>query len=143
MSFETDSLHETRANINVTPLIDVLLVILIIFMIITPILTTAMNSDIPQKLDGAVPQEYSERQLVLSLTADGRYMLNREQLTLGQVSIRLRDVLTLRGGRKLVFVNADDSVPYGVVMQLMDLCRAAGAEHVSLVLDPLLPTAKP
>ena len=134
---ETSSLQETRANINVTPLIDVLLVILIIFMIITPIMTTAMKSDIPQKLEGPVRDSYSERQLVLTLTADGRYLLNREPLTLGQVPIRLREVLAQRGGRRLVFINADDGVPYGLVMQLMDLCRSAGAEHVSLVLDPL------
>lgn len=136
---ETTSLHETRSNINVTPLIDVLLVILIIFMIITPIMTTAMKSEIPQKLDDGALPDYSERQLVLSLTADGRYLLNRQPLTLGQVPIRLRDVLEQRGGRRVVFVNADDGVPYGLVVQLMDLCRTAGAEHVSLILDPLQP----
>lgn len=142
MSFEIDSLHQTRSNINVTPLIDVLLVLLVIFMLVTPILTKAMPSDIPQKVDGAVPETYSERQLVLTITADGRYQLNQERLTLGQLPFRLRDVLAIRGGKKLVFLNADDSLPYGLVMQVMDLCRSAGAEHVGLVLESM-PIAEP
>jgi biopolymer transport protein ExbD len=143
MNLEVDSIHQARANINVTPLIDVLLVLLIIFMIVTPILTQAMNADVPHKAEQTILEDYSQKQLVLTLTADGRYLLNREPLTLGQLPLRLREVLMLRAGRKLVFVNADDSLPYGHVVQLMDLCRSAGAEHVGLVLDPLSPTASP
>jgi len=137
---ETSPLRNTHAEINMTPLIDVLLVILIIFMIITPILTTAMMSEIPKKLDETVAETYSERQIVLSLTVDGAYFLNREHLTLAELPNRLRETLAERGGSRLVFVNADDGVRYGLVVQLMDLCHTAGAEHVSLVLDPLQPS---
>ena len=143
MSQEFDSLRQARATINVTPLIDVLLVLLIIFMIVTPMLTQAMDTDIPQSAEQTVLESYSQNQLVLTLTADGRTMLNQESLTIGQLPLRLRELLSARGGRKLVFVNADDGLPYGQVVQMMDLCRSAGAEHVGLVLESLVPVSSP
>ena len=143
MNPEFDSLRQVRATINVTPLIDILLVLLIIFMIVTPMLTQAMDADIPQSAERTVLENYSQNQLVLTLTADGRTMLNQESLTIGQLPRRLRELLSVRGGRKLVFVNADDGLPYGQVIQMMDLCRSAGAEHVGLVLEPLTPVSSP
>jgi biopolymer transport protein TolR len=143
MNQEFDSLRQARATINVTPLIDVLLVLLIIFMIVTPMLTQAMDTDLPQTAERAVLESYSRRQLVLTLTADGRTLLNQESLTIAQVRPRLYELMLARGGRKLVFVNADDELPYGHVVQMMDLCRSAGAEHVGLVLEPLAVITSP
>ena len=143
MNQEFDSLRQARATINVTPLIDVLLVLLIIFMIVTPMLTQAMDTDIPQNAERTVLERYSRTQIVLTLTADGRTMLNQESLTIGQLPLRLRELLLARGGRKLVFVNGDDGLAYGQVVQMMDLCRSAGAEHVGLVLEPLVPVGSP
>ena len=137
MAVGTGGLNQTQASINVTPLIDVLLVLLIIFMIVAPVLTKALQSEIPQKADQPLPQEYSERQLVVSITADGRYLLNREEVGLDNLPARLRDVFAARGGKKVLFVNADDGVAYGLVVQVMDLCRSAGAENIGLVTEPL------
>ena len=128
-------LDQQKSEINVTPLIDVLLVLLVLFMIITPLLTKAMDSDIPKKSDQPLPQAFSEKQLVLSITADGRYFLNREELSLGHLGPRLRDVFVQRGGGRVVFVNAEDTVPYGTVIQAMDLCRSAGAENIGVVTE--------
>ena len=130
-------LNQQKSDINVTPLIDVLLVLLVIFMMITPLLTKAMDADIPKKADQPLPQAYAEKQLVLSITADGRYLLNREELSLAHLGSRLREVLTQRGGGRVVFVNAEDAVPYGLVMQAMDLCRSAGAENLGIVTESL------
>jgi biopolymer transport protein TolR len=140
---DLDTLRQARANINVTPLIDILLVLLIIFMIVTPMLTRAMDADIPQTAERTVLERYSKSQLVLTLTADGRTLLNQEMLTTTQIRPRLQELMAARGGRKLVFVNADDGLPYGQVVQMMDLCRSAGAEHVGLVLEPLEPVTSP
>ena len=137
MAITTGGLSETKSDINVTPLIDVLLVLLIIFMIVTPVLSKAMDSEIPQKSDQPIPEQYSAQQLVVSITADGRYMLNREELTLSYLPTRLRDVFEQRGGKKVLFLNADDSVPYGQVVQVMDLCRTAGAETIAVVSESI------
>jgi biopolymer transport protein ExbD len=137
MAIGIGGLSQTKSDINVTPLIDVLLVLLIIFMIVTPVLTKAMESEIPQKSDQPLPEQYSSQQLVVSITADGRYMLNKEELTLSYLPTRLRDVFMQRGGKKTIFLNADDSVPYGQVVQVMDLCRTAGAETIAVVSESI------
>jgi len=130
-------LDKQRCDINVTPLIDVLLVLLVIFMIITPVLTKAMHTDVPPKTDQPLPPEYAEKQLVLTITADGSYRLNTEEIGLGHLAGRLTEVLTLRGGGKVIFINAENSVPYGLVVQAMDICWGAGAESVSIVTEAL------
>ena len=137
MPMGVGGLDEAKADINVTPLVDVLLVLLVIFMMISPLLTKALDSDIPKKADQPLPQDYTEKQLVLSITADGRWLLNREELSLSRCSARLREVFTQRGGGRVIFVNADDSVPYGTVILAMDLCRGAGAESVGIVTEAL------
>ena len=137
MGTGSGGLDQQRSDINVTPLIDVLLVLLVIFMIITPLLTKAMHSDIPQKSDQPLPQEYAEKQLVLTITQDGRTLLNAEEIGLAQLPVRLREVFDLRGHGRVLFINAEDGVPYGLVVQAMDLCWSAGAEHVGIVTEPL------
>ena len=129
-------LNQSKSDINVTPLIDVLLVLLIIFMMVTPLLTMAMNSDIPKKALEPVPQEYSDRQLVLSIHSDGRFFLNKEEVPLTGIASRVRDALSQRA-QKVLFLDAEDGVPYGTVVQAMDLCIGAGAEHVALVTESL------
>lgn len=130
-------LDEQKSEINVTPLIDVLLVLLVIFMMISPLLTKGMDASIPKKADEPLPQEYTEKQLVLSLTVDGRYYLNREESSLIHLAGRLREVFLQRGGGRVIFVNADEGVPYGQVIQAMDVCRSAGAENIGIVTDSL------
>jgi biopolymer transport protein TolR len=137
MAVGTGGLHRTNASINVTPLIDVLLVLLIIFMLVAPVLTKALRSEIPRKADSPLPEEYAERQLVLNVAADGTLALNREPTTLENLPGRLRDVFASRGGKRVLFVDADDALPYASVVQVLDLCRSGGAESIGLVTEPL------
>ena len=130
-------LDQQKADINVTPLIDVLLVLLVIFMMITPMLTKAMSSSIPKKTDQPLPQEFVDKQLVLSVTSDARYFLNREELSFINLGARLHEVFVQRGGGPVIFVNADDGVPYGLVAQAMDICYGAGFETVGIVMESL------
>ena len=137
MAMQGSGLGQSQSSINVTPLIDVLLVLLIIFMVVTPILTKALQSDIPEKLDQPIPQEYSQTQLVVRVGADGGISLNREQLTLMSFPERLREVFAQRGGRKVIFLDADDDALYGTVVQVMDLARSSGAETIGVVPDSI------
>ena len=100
-------------------------------------LTKALESDIPKKADEVIQEPQTERQLVLQLTGDGRYLLNREELTLASLGARLREHFLEPGSKKLIFVDADDSLPYGSVVQAMDLCRSAGAENIGIVTEPV------
>ncbi len=140
MALGLSGLGRSQSKINVTPLIDVLLVLLIIFMMVAPIMTKALQADIPRKVDQPLPAEYAERQLVLHVCDDGRVLLNREELDAGGLPGRLRTIFAQRGGRgepKVVFLDADPTVPYGAVVAVMDLCRDGGAETIGVIPDSI------
>jgi biopolymer transport protein ExbD len=138
MALGTGGLDQAKSEINMTPLIDVLLVLLVLFMVITPLLTKALESAIPKTSEEQLPPEFSEKQLVLSITEDGRIQLNREEIGLAQLGTRLHGIFTQRAhGERVIFINAEDDVPYGTIVQTMDICHGAGAENVAIVTEAI------
>jgi biopolymer transport protein ExbD len=137
MAMGLGGLGRSQANINVTPLIDVLLVLLIIFMMVAPILTKAMLTDIPRKVDHPLPAEYAEKQLVVHVLADGRLLLNREEIGLTNLPDRLREVFAQRSGQRVLFLDAEEDVLYGTVVAVMDLCRDGGAQTIGVIPDSI------
>jgi biopolymer transport protein TolR len=124
----------TLSEINVTPLVDVMLVLLIIFMITAPMLTAGLDVDLPNAR--APMLDVDDEKLLLTITKDQQVYLGEAQVPQG----RLEEAL--RSNRKLqidqaVYVHADESVPYGFVVQVFALIREAGIEKVGLVTDPL------
>ncbi len=121
-----DELHE----INVTPFIDVMLVLLIIFMIAAPLATVDMAVDLPAANAEASPQP--EKQLVVTLKPDLAVMIGQQTVSRATLSTALD---TASGGNKQqrVFLRADKSVSYGALMDLMNELRSAGYLHVALV----------
>ncbi|HSE64875.1 MAG TPA: biopolymer transporter ExbD [Thermoanaerobaculia bacterium] len=122
-----------KSDINITPLVDIVLVLLIIFMVITPLLQMGYDIKVPPKAQLDTPQPPSD-QLIVSITPSGRLYLNKEQLDKQQLGLRLTEILKNRRD-KTVFFSADDSVTYGDVAAVMDLVRTAGAKNLGIVLE--------
>jgi TolR protein len=121
------------SDINVTPLVDVMLVLLIIFMVTAPILQQGVPIDLPKV--AAAPLAGEEEQLVVNITRDGSTYLNDTRHTLPELTRKLRSIATARPERQ-VYVRADQAVPYGDVMRAMAAVRDAGLVRVGLVTEP-------
>ena len=121
------------SQINVTPLVDVMLVLLIIFMVTAPILQQGVSIDLPKVAAGPLAGE--EEQLVVNVAKGGQVYLNDTALTAEQLREKLRAIVAARPDRQL-YVRADQAVPYGQVMQVMGAVRDAGLVRVGLVTEP-------
>jgi len=121
------------SQINVTPLVDVMLVLLIIFMVTAPILQQGVSIDLPKVAAGPLTGE--EEQLVVNVAKGGQLYLNDTALTAEQLREKLRAIVAARPDRQL-YVRADQAVPYGQVMQVMGAVRDAGLVRVGLVTEP-------
>ncbi|MFN7974424.1 MAG: biopolymer transporter ExbD [Acidobacteriota bacterium] len=122
-------------DINVTPLIDVVLVLLIIFMVLTPLLQKAHNVNLPANPDDIpkeIVQQIPQNQLVLSMEKDKSLALNTESVTLATLPTRVRELLSQKRD-KIIFFKCDSSVKYRDAMNVMDIMRGAGAERIGII----------
>jgi len=134
MAFDQGSSESSAiSQINVTPLVDVMLVLLIIFMVTAPILQQGVSIDLPKVAAGPLTGE--EEQLVVNVAKGGQVYLNDTAMTPEQLKERLRAIVAARPDRQL-YVRADQAVPYGQVMQVMGAVRDAGLVRVGLVTEP-------
>jgi biopolymer transport protein TolR len=122
-----------KSDINITPLVDVVLVLLIIFMVITPLLQMGYDVKVPPKATVDTPPP-SMDQLIVSVTAQNRIYLNKEPLDKQALALRLSEILKNRRD-KTVFLSADDAATYGEVALVMDTVRTAGANNIGIVLE--------
>jgi len=123
-----------RPSMNVTPLVDVVLVLLIIFMVITPLLTKQMWMRVPEKDDKAQappPAGEPTPPLVVTVEADG-VRINAETIPEAELPTRLARVISARADR-VIFFDAGDDVPYGRAVEVMDLARGAGALTIAVL----------
>ncbi len=124
-----------RSDINITPLVDVVLVLLIIFMVITPLLQMGYDVKVPPKATVDQPQSTID-QLIVSVTPQKRIYLNKQEVTTQQLNQQLSDILKNRASNnRTVFVSADDGTGYGDVVKIMDVIRTAGAKNIGIVLE--------
>ena len=121
-----------RGEINVTPLIDVVLVLLIIFMVLTPSTLKHLTATVPRKADDSTPQPPGESPIMIEYTAKRELSLNGEAIAPEELSVKLAE--RVRGdSQKVVFFKAEDDAPYGEVIHLMDLARGAGARTLAVI----------
>ncbi|HPA52048.1 MAG TPA: biopolymer transporter ExbD [Thermoanaerobaculia bacterium] len=123
-----------KSEINVTPLVDVMLVLLIIFMILQPMLQMGYDVNVPPNTPSNVLPQANPEQIIVSLTANNEIYLNKERVERSNLPIRLQEVLRNRG-KKPVFFSCEDTVKYDDAMRLMDVVRNNGAENIGIVMD--------
>jgi len=133
MSMSMGSSSGVKSDINVTPLVDVMLVLLIIMMIVAPLLQQGVPVTLPRALNTAEKPE-TEGQTVVAITADKRYFVNALQVQPNDLQRRINDVLETKK-EKVVIIKADEDVEYGAVMQAMDDLRAGGIEDMGLITE--------
>lgn len=124
---------QPMSEINVTPFVDVMLVLLIIFMVAAPLLTVGVPVELPKTAAQALPQE-TEEPLTVSLTADGRILLQSTAIDRDDLVARLRAIALERSDDR-VYLRADGSVPYEAVAQVMGALNAGGFSSIGLVTD--------
>ena len=122
------------AEINVTPMVDVMLVLLIIFMVSAPLLTVGVPLDLPQTQAKSLDQD--KNPLTLSVNLNGQVFLNDTEIKLDELVAKLRAITDARGGLdERIFVRGDKKVDYGTVMKVMGRLSAAGFRRVALVTE--------
>ncbi|WP_212525540.1 protein TolR [Actibacterium sp. MT2.3-13A] len=122
------------AEINVTPFVDVMLVLLIIFMVAAPLLTVGVPVKLPETAAEALPAE-QEEPLTITLTADGLILLQTTETPRDQLIPKLRAIAAERVDDK-VYLRADGAIAYADIMQIMGALNAAGFRNIGLVTDP-------
>jgi biopolymer transport protein TolR len=122
------------AEINVTPMVDVMLVLLIIFMVSAPLLTVGVPIDLPQTKAKSLDQD--REPLMLSVNPQGQVFLQNSEIPVDQLVDKLKAVTDARGGAdERIYVRGDKTVVYGTVMQVMGRLSAAGFKRVALVTE--------
>ncbi|MCB9777810.1 MAG: biopolymer transporter ExbD [Alphaproteobacteria bacterium] len=119
------------SDINVTPLIDIVLVVLIIFMVITPQTIDELSVNLPKKTEQVKKNDVPTDQLVVAVCQNGTFALNKQVMPLSELGEQLRRRL-LGAESKVVFVDAHPDAPYDKVVDLMDRVRASGAEKLGV-----------
>jgi len=134
MAMDVGNKKGPKGDINVTPLIDVVLVLLIIFMVLTPSMLKHLTAEVPQKPEKDMPQVQNNTAIVVEYGANRELTVNSEQVTPETLAEKL--VQRLKGStQKAVFFKADDKAPYGEVIRLLDIARGAGAQTLAVVTE--------
>lgn len=123
------------SDINVTPLVDVMLVLLIIFMVTAPMMTEGVNVDLPAAKTGPLPNK--EEQLIVSVDKEQNIYINRDLVKLGFLRETLEHKLGKLEKPKPVYMRADKDIPYGYVVRVMAAIKEAGVTELGMVTEPV------
>jgi biopolymer transport protein TolR len=124
-----------KADINVTPMIDVMLVLLIIFMIVTPLIAAGFKATLPKgkNLD---PRPEGENEVVLGIDQAGRYFLNQRPIATGALEDQLRGIFAARTEDKILYFKADNQLKYAKVQEAVETARRAGVRVMAAITEP-------
>jgi biopolymer transport protein ExbD len=134
---------KVNSNINVTPMVDVMLVLLIIFMVITPMLENKVNVTLAQTENAVAMEDASkEDAITIAITRDSKIFLGQDQVTVADLGPKVADLLQNKTN-KMVYFRSDARAHYGTVMDAIDAVRTTGVDEVGLLTENRLTTNKP
>ena len=139
MGISSNNNNRLVSEINVTPFVDVMLVLLVIFMITAPILYQGVDVNLPKASSEPIPSK-SQKNIIVTVNKEGKIYIEKEELTLRELKARVK-TLVRESGKKTseqeIFLRADKQVPYGIVMEVMSNIKNGGIEKIGLITDPL------
>ncbi|MGA2416348.1 MAG: biopolymer transporter ExbD [Candidatus Sulfotelmatobacter sp.] len=121
------------ADINITPLVDVVLVLLIIFMVTAPVLQSGIEVNVPKT---RTVKQITEERVVITINKDQRVFLGNDAVNINQIAAQLRQKIRDPRGQA-IFVRADENVPFGAFATVMDAVKQSGITNVSIITQPL------
>jgi len=124
---------EPVADINVTPLVDVILVLLIIFMVTAPMMQMGIDVNLPRVKAKSI--DVGEEKLILTISNENEIYINRYKTTLEDLTKKLENIFAARIDRE-IFMRADEKVPYGFVVKVMSEVRKAGVDKLGMITEP-------
>jgi biopolymer transport protein ExbD/biopolymer transport protein TolR len=125
--------QSSLAEINITPFVDVVLVLLVMFMVTAPILQSGIEVDVPKT---KTVKEITEERLVITIDKDQRVFLGNDPININEISDRLHEKIRDPQGQS-VFIRSDENVPFGAFATVMDAVKQTGITNVSIVTQPL------
>jgi biopolymer transport protein TolR len=125
--------HGTMSDINVTPLVDVMLVLLIVFMVAAPLMTTGVPIQLPKTVASELPMPTEP--ITISVQADRKVFLDKTEIPLVDLTAKLQ-ALGKNGNQEQLMVRGDTNVPYGAIMEVMGILNQAGYSKIGLVTSP-------
>jgi len=134
MAMSTGSGKGPNANINVTPYIDILLVLLIIFMVIQPTIEYDLEARVPSENPEDLPDNVVVQSdaIVVSIESDGSYRVNQDPVQMSQLGSRLFDIFSARANKNM-FIPADENLAFGDVVRVIDIAKGSGVGDVGLM----------
>ena len=134
MAMSSGNISGPKSDINITPYIDILLVLLIIFMVIQPTTQYDLRARVPDKPPEDLPENVVIKSdaIVVTVTLEGEISINQDPVLLSQLGTRLFDIYSARANKNL-FVQAHDELPFGDVIRVIDLAKGAGVGDIGLM----------
>jgi biopolymer transport protein TolR len=137
MSMQVGNKGGPKSDINITPYIDILLVLLIIFMVITPVRQMDLDVKVPQtSQDEGQKNVVDPNVIVVSIGESAKIAINQEETTIAQLGVKLQDIYSKRANKNM-FVSASAKLPYGDVVKVIDIAKGAGVGEVGLLTEEI------